>query len=124
MTDLRIRRLPILALMAGLGLAASCAILPPFQFNAEARAIEAEAATRFPPGSQATEFEAWFVAKMGPGLGAGIGPQKEPGGRPSCERKTMVLSRAEGCMNQLIAQYCVEGDGKLAELTFTKSGYC
>lgn len=113
--------------VAGLGTVASCAFLPPFQFNAQARAIEAEASIRFPAGSRASGFEAWFRSQVelaGPGSAFGFSPQTQARGRTSCESRTMVLRRAEGCMNQLIAEYCVAADGKLAELKFAKNGYC
>lgn len=36
----------------------------------------------------------------------------------------MWLRRVEGCINIMAANYCVDEKGKIAEMTFSHSGYC
>ncbi len=113
----------LLLALVGLAMLSGC-YLPPFRFKAEAKALTAEAAERFPVGSSAAEFEAWFISKGGNDFGGrDRGAHKaQPHGQ--CEMRSLVLQRAEGCMNMLTADYCVEDTGKLASLKFKQSGYC
>jgi hypothetical protein len=97
------------------------------RFDAEVKALKAEAAQRFPPGSSAAEFEAWFTEKAGTAFGAfsgiAVGPTKVDLHK-QCEPRYMNLNRAEGCMNVLTANYCVDDAGTLKSLEFKDGGYC
>lgn len=121
----------------------SCVVIPPIFFKAEVASLKAQAARQFPPGSSAAEFEAWFAekrcgdapsCKVGGGQASGDEHVYFHGDTPSkrkielakqCEMRSMELTRIEGCVNLLIANYCVDGAGKLMLLEFEKGpGYC
>jgi hypothetical protein len=109
--------------LLGLTMLSGC-YMPPFRFKAEAKALTAEAAERFPVGSSAAEFEAWFTSKGGNDFrGLNRGAHKAQSNE-QCEMRSLVLQRAEGCMNLLVADYCVDNTEKLASLKFKQSGYC
>lgn len=101
----------------------ACVVLPPVFFNVEVESLKDEATQRFPIESKASAFEAWFYEKM---KGSGYGPilGGSIAGAGACEARTMVIERAEGCINQLVSKYCVSRDDGLARLDFRKAGYC
>jgi hypothetical protein len=124
-----LRRRPstrLLLVFVGLAMLSGCyLVVPPFRFNAEVKALTAEAAERFPVGSSAAEFEAWFINKGGSrGIVEKDRETRKVEPSRQCEMRNLYLQRAEGCINILIANYCVEETGKLASLTFKESGYC
>jgi hypothetical protein len=111
-------RLPLV--LAGLATLSGCILFGHPRFDAEVKALKAEAAQMFPLGSDAAEFEAWFSDRAGhkkpSPLKVGYGKQ--------CEMRILTFGRAEGCVNQLFANYCVDDAGKLKSLEFKDGGYC
>jgi hypothetical protein len=112
--------------LAGLATLSGCILFGHPRFDAEVKALKAEADQRFPPESNAAEFEAWFTGKAGTGFGAFSGVTVEPkiDHEKQCEPRYMNLNRVEGCMNVLTAHYCVDDAGKLKSLDFKDWGYC
>jgi hypothetical protein len=119
----RARILSTRFVLVGLAMLSGCFLTTPFRFNAEVKSLRAEAAQRFPPGSNAAQFEAWFHEKAGYTLvykpsANEVGPEKR------CQMRNMSLQRQEVCMNWLSVEYCVDGAGKLISLEFEEGGYC
>lgn len=106
--------------LAAVGFSSACGV-GVARFNAEARSLEYEARKKFPVGSDAKAFETWFGKKGGYEAHQLLGRNVPT---LSCEPKTMAISRAQGCMNYHVAQYCVNSSGKIEYLSFKTSGYC
>jgi hypothetical protein len=102
----------------------ACVVLPPYRFEREAEGIKKEAARLFAVGSEATAFETWFAGRAGTGLRRDPSPANAAARGQTCEPRTMSLQRAEGCMNVLMANYCVDNAGKLRSLAFDRFRYC
>ncbi|RUW72928.1 MULTISPECIES: hypothetical protein [unclassified Mesorhizobium] len=108
-----------------LGCLGGCGYLKePVAFRAEYATLKLEAERKFPTGSNAAAFETWFAGKSAFRLASNppVLRQSKAGGQ--CEVRTMWLRRVEGCINIMAANYCVDEKGKIAEMTFSHSGYC
>ncbi|TIX61201.1 MAG: hypothetical protein E5V33_18435 [Mesorhizobium sp.] len=118
------RKSLVLALVV-LGCLGGCGYLKePVAFRAEYATLKLEAERKFPTGSSAPAFEAWFAGKSAFRLESNppiLRPSKTGG---QCEARNMWLRRVEGCINIMAANYCVDEKGKIADLTFSDSSYC
>jgi hypothetical protein len=88
-------------------------------YRAEYKKMESEAAVKFPPGSHAPAFEAWFAEH-----GAVREPMSPGEVEGACQPRRMQLKRVEGCVNLMTANYCVSPSDKIERLTFSDGGYC
>jgi hypothetical protein len=88
-------------------------------YRAEYKKMESEAAVKFPPGSHAPAFEAWFAEH-----GAVREPMSPGEVEGACQPRRMQLKRVEGCVNLMTANYCVSASDKIERLTFSDGGYC
>jgi len=100
------------------GLVAACG--PNYlQFRLEVGRIKKDAQKLFPVGESALEFEKWFHD-----LGADGPIINNSRTKKSCILKTMQIRKINYCVDVLSANYCVNSDGFLEEITFDTYGYC